>query len=117
MSMATSRKLTNCLAAVTYWLPGPNILYTFGMLSVPYAMAAMACTPPACRFCSILPHVRQRVRRGVFSCLFPGTAQNDFFASGQFAGTASISTVENSGAVPPGMYKPTFSMPTAFASK
>src|SRR5690606_40167579 len=26
------------------------------------------------------------------------------------AGTASINTVENNGAVPPGMYKPTFSM-------
>ena len=26
MSMATSFRLTNCLAAVTYWLPGPNIL-------------------------------------------------------------------------------------------
>jgi UDP-glucuronate 4-epimerase len=31
-----------------------------------------------------------------------------------FAGTASISTVEKSGAVPPGTYKPTFSIPTAF---
>ena len=30
------------------------------------------------------------------------------------AGMANISTVEKSGAVPPGMYKPTFSMPTLF---
>ena len=33
------------------------------------------------------------------------------------AGTASISTVENSGAVPPGIYNPTFSMATAFCQQ
>ena len=26
ISMATSCRLTCCLAAITYWLPGPNIL-------------------------------------------------------------------------------------------
>ena len=34
-----------------------------------------------------------------------------------FAGTASIKTVENRGAVPPGMYSPTFSIPTAFCQQ
>ena len=46
MSMATSRNDTSCLAAVTYWFPGPKILYTLGTDSVPYAMAAIACVPP-----------------------------------------------------------------------
>ena len=32
----------------------------------------------------------------------------------RFAGIANIKTVENNGAVPPGMYKPTFSIPTDF---
>ena len=32
---ATSCSDTCCLAAITYWLPGPKILYTFGTLSVP----------------------------------------------------------------------------------
>ena len=33
------------------------------------------------------------------------------------AGVASISTVEKRGAVPPGMYSPTFSMGTAFCQQ
>jgi len=33
---------TNIFAAVTHWFPGPNILSTFGTLSVPYAKAAIA---------------------------------------------------------------------------
>ena len=35
------------LASVTKMLPGPQILSTRGTLSVPYASAAMPCTPPA----------------------------------------------------------------------
>ena len=33
------------------------------------------------------------------------------------AGTANINTVENKGAVPPGIYKPTFSIATAFCQQ
>ncbi len=46
MSIATPSELTISFALVTYWLPGPNILSTFGILSVPYAIAAIACAPP-----------------------------------------------------------------------
>ena len=35
MSMATSCRLTCCFAAMTYWFPGPKILYTLGTVSVP----------------------------------------------------------------------------------
>jgi hypothetical protein len=38
---------TRSLAAVTHALPGPNTLSHFGIDCVPYAMAAMACAPPA----------------------------------------------------------------------
>ena len=33
-------------AAVTYKFPGPNILSTFGIDSVPFANAKIACEPP-----------------------------------------------------------------------
>ena len=46
MSMFTRPK-TWRFASATYALPGPTILSTFGMLSVPYASAATACAPPA----------------------------------------------------------------------
>src|ERR1700721_700919 len=45
MSMAQS-KATIFLAAVTYQLPGPTILSTRGIVSVPKARAAIAWAPP-----------------------------------------------------------------------
>ena len=45
MSMPTS-PFTSFFAAATNALPGPVTLLTAGMVSVPYAMAAMACAPP-----------------------------------------------------------------------
>ena len=39
------------LAAVTNWLPGPKILCTLGQDSVPKAIAATACAPPALSRC------------------------------------------------------------------
>ena len=36
----------NILASATYILPGPTILSTLGIDSVPYASAAIACAPP-----------------------------------------------------------------------
>ena len=38
---------THLFASATNMFPGPTILSTFGMLSVPYASAAIACAPPA----------------------------------------------------------------------
>src|SRR5665811_1432983 len=38
--------LTMRLAAATYRLPGPAIIRHRGTVSVPYAIAAMACAPP-----------------------------------------------------------------------
>ena len=34
------------MAAATYLLPGPTILSTWGIVAVPYAIAAMPCAPP-----------------------------------------------------------------------
>ena len=45
MSMPTSPE-TIFFAAATYALPGPVILATGAMLSVPYASAPTACAPP-----------------------------------------------------------------------
>ena len=45
MSMPTS-PLTSFFAAATNALPGPVILSTGAICSVPYASAAMACAPP-----------------------------------------------------------------------
>ena len=44
--MPTAPK-TSCFASVTNTLPGPTILSTRSMLSVPKASAAIACAPPA----------------------------------------------------------------------
>ena len=45
MSMSTVPK-RNFFARATYMFPGPTILSTFGMLSVPKAMAATPWAPP-----------------------------------------------------------------------
>ncbi len=52
-SIATSL-LTCIFAAVTKMFPGPTILSTLGTVSVPYAIAAIACTPPI-RYMSVAP--------------------------------------------------------------
>ena len=41
-----TRPETSSFAAVTQRLPGPTILSTAGIVSVPYARAAIACAPP-----------------------------------------------------------------------
>ena len=103
MSIATPKRCASCLAAITYPLPGPNSLYTAGMLSVPKVIPAMAWIPPT-RNTFSTPH-----RRAVHSTAgftrpsLPGGVH--ITTSGQpaiAAGTASISTVEKSGALPPG---------------
>ena len=52
---------TIILAVVTQVLPGPNSLSHFGMDSVPYAMAAIACAPPTLKTRSI-PALRAATR-------------------------------------------------------
>ena len=118
MSIATSRKDTSCLATVTYWFPGPNILYTLGTLSVPYAMAAMACTPPALNtFFTPAACAANRMAGCIFPSVLGGEQSMISLHPAICAGVASIRTVEKRGAVPPGMYSPTFSMGTAFCQQ
>lgn len=71
MSMATLRSDTSCLAAVTYSFPGPKILYTFGTVCVPYAIAAIACVPPILKMRWRLLLLLHKALAMYFACLFP----------------------------------------------
>ena len=111
MSMAgpSAPWLTSCLAAVTYWLPGPNSLSQRGTDSVPAAIAAIACAPPSLNTRMRSPHRRAATstagsalpsgRGGVHSTISRQPAST--------AGVASISAVDGSGAEPAGTYRPT----------
>ena len=91
------------MATVTYWFPGPNILYTFGILLVPYAIAPIACTPPALNTL-FTPATRAayRIAGWIFPSRLGGVHKMISLQPAICAGAASISTVENKGAVPPG---------------
>ncbi len=85
------------------------------MLSVPYAIAPMACAPPTlyilftpatCAAYNIAGAIFPEVLGGVHNIISLHPAI--------FAGIANIKTVEKRGAVPPGIYNPTFSIGIAF---
>ena len=75
----------------------------------------MACTPPALNIL-LTPATFAAISMAGFTLpSFPGGVQSTIsLHPAILAGVASISTVEKSGAVPPGMYSPTFSMATLF---
>ena len=107
MSMAApaGSSLTSCLAAVTQALPGPKILSTLGTLSVPYAIAAIACAPPILKIDSASMPTSDAANNTCGSIVpsEPGGVHKT--RNGQPAiwdGTPSINTVEARGAVPPG---------------
>ena len=104
ISIATSCRLTCCLAAMTNWLPGPKILLTFGTDSVPYAIAPIACTPPALKIL-FTPAILAAIRMAGFTLpsRLGGVQSTISLHPAILAGVANISTVEKSGAVPPGM--------------
>ena len=108
MSMEVFLPLTSCFASVTYGLPGPKILSTLGTLSVPKAIAATAWAPPM-RKMRVIPHSRsaRRTSGATEPSLRQGVQRMRSRQPARAAGTASISTVENRGALPPGMYRPT----------
>ena len=79
-------------------------------------MAPIAWTPPAL---NILLTPAILAAKSIAGCIFPfcllgGVHSIISSHPAIFAGTASISTVEKSGAVPPGMYRPTFCMGMLF---
>ena len=79
---------TSSLAAVTHWLPGPTILSTGSIVSVPYASAATACAPPTA-YTSSMPSSRATASvasagRGVTTAIRPTPATR--------AGTAAITS-------------------------
>ena len=104
ISIATPDKAASCLAAITYWLPGPKILYTAGMLSVPNVIAATACIPPALNTRDTPHNAAVHNTAGFTLPSGEGGVHNTVSRHPAIAaGTASISTVEKSGALPPGI--------------
>ena len=98
----------SCFAAVTYRLPGPNILSTAGTESVPRAMAATACAPPAF-ITVVMPSswATNRIMGLIEPSAWGGVHTTICGQPARRAGTPSMSKVLNSGAEPPGTYSPT----------
>ena len=73
----------------------------------------MACTPPTLKI-FVTPTVF--AANNIAGCNWPSLSGGEHkiisLQPAMLAGMPSINKVENNGAVPPGMYKPTFSMPT-----
>jgi hypothetical protein len=95
-------------ASLTQALPGPNSLSQAGTLSVPSAIAAIACAPPILNTlsmpqrhaaCSTAGSALPSRRGGVHSTTSGQPASR--------AGTPSMSAVDGSGALPAGTYRPT----------
>ena len=98
---------TNALAAATQALPGPAIRSTGAISPAPNASAAIACAPPTVQMVSIPQVAAASAMAGSSPPLARGGVTTvSIFTPATRAGIASISSVENSGARPPGMYKP-----------
>ena len=69
----------------------------------------MACMPPTLKI-FVTPHncAAYKIARSILPSLLGGVHKTTSLQPAICAGIASISAVEKSGAVPPGMYKPTF---------
>ena len=114
MSMDTWPK-TCFLASATNALPGPTILSTLGIVSVPYARAAIAWAPPTLNILSMPAILAAVSMAGLTLPLRPGGVT--ITTSGTpaiFAGIESMSTVEGYAAVPPGTYRPALSTGVIF---
>ena len=81
-------------------------------------MAPMACTPPALKIW-LTPAMRAATRTAglTLPSLLGGVQSTISRQPAILAGVASMSTVLNNGAVPPGIYKPTLSMATLFCQQ
>jgi len=106
ISMATNASVSFCtsiLAAVTHWLPGPNILSTLGTVCVPYASAATACAPPALRTADAPTMWATYITSGdTLPSGRGGVARRISRQPATCAGMPSMSAVEGRTAVPPG---------------
>ena len=63
---------------------------------------------PLYRFCTMHKSAAYKIAELIFPFLSEGEHNTISWQPANFAGTANIKTVENKGAVPPGMYNPTF---------
>ena len=111
MSISTT-PYSSFFAVATKILPGPTILSTFGISSVPYARAAIACAPPE-RNTRSTPQRPAATRISGFGVpsLQGGVTMMISFTPAIFAGTAFMMTLDGYAAVPPGTYRPTRSRP------
>ena len=84
-------------------LPGPQILSTLGTVSVPYAIAAIACAPPIL-YISVAPAMdaAARMTGAIVPSFLGGVAKTILPTPATEAGMTSIRTVDGRGAVPPG---------------
>ena len=105
MSMPTTPK-TRRLAAATYALPGPTILSTAGIVSVPNASAPTACAPPM-RNTRSTPASAAAARTVAFICPSGvGVTMMSCLTPATLAAMAFISTDDGYAALPPGTYRP-----------
>ena len=96
-------------------LPGPTILSTFGMLSVPKASAAMACAPPTLNTRSApASFAATNVDGLTLPSLSHGVVIMISSTPATFAGIMFISTEEGYTAFPPGTYTPAFAIGVTF---
>ncbi len=94
MSIPAAPK-TSLLAAATYALPGPVITSALGMLSVPYASAAIACAPPTLNILSTPAISAATNVSGSISPDFPGGVTIIISSTPAiFAGIIFMSTLE-----------------------
>src|SRR5579884_296850 len=90
-------------ASVTHTLPGPTILSTRAIVSVPYAAAAIACAPPTA-YNSSTSHSQQA--NSTAGAIFPsrcgGVKTIVRETPATFAGTTLMITDDGNAALPPG---------------
>ena len=78
-------------------------------------MAAIACAPPTL-YIAVTPtnEAAYKIAGLISPCSLGGVHKITSLQPAIFAGMPNINTVENKGADPPGIYIPTFSIPTDF---
>ena len=85
---------TLLFASATYAFPGPTILSTFGIVSVPYAKAPIACAPPIEKIRSTCATFAAAKTKSFLSPLGVGTTMISSWTPATFAGIAFIRTDE-----------------------
>src|SRR5436190_5885363 len=105
---------TSFFAAATYLLPGPVILSTRGIVSVPNASAAIACAPPTAKTSLTPSSTSAAATAGLLRTVPGGVVTSILVSPAILARTTFITTDDGYAAVPPGTYNPTDSIGVIF---